>query len=65
MIDDISAAVRFYRCSGSLWQFRDRIPLEIKRFISYKHSVAIEVIDLLSRDYVELPHLKFKEKYHG
>lgn len=64
-ISDIVEAIRLYKCVGSLWQYKDQIPHEVKRYIIYKHEKTMEEFDEWARAYVDLPALEFRDKLNA
>ena len=63
LVNDVIGAVKLYKCSGSLWQYKDNIPFEVKRFIAYLHEATIEDVNNISKDYVNLPANQFNREY--
>lgn len=64
-ISEICDAIKFYNASDSLWRYRkERIPLEVKKFVCYKHFQSIDKFDLWAKRYCEVSMPEFSKLIH-
>lgn len=50
---EVEKAVHLYECIGSWWNYKNKIPTEVKQYLAKKYNSTVEEINQIAEKYVE------------